>query len=225
VSPPKTSAYLPQLLWFQRLGLEASVFAPPKKNHKYLCRFQPAEKGFTLPRIYKPFTDHTSSEMFGRIYLMKSGEIAREISSLSLHMRLFLLGLQRVSNRGHAPFQSQEIQQLLKKKDGTPYDERQIRNEISRMATQGVLSPASNIRCLLFPMELISLKTDKKNAAKCPEHGTHSSWSGYNNDWASDYPPVGVVEEAIVPLVENHSGISLESVGDYSIGDGTYDSY
>ncbi len=163
--------------------------------------------------------------MFGRIYLMKSGELARNISSLSLHMRLFLLGLQRVSNRGHAPFHPQEIQQLLKKKDGSLYDEKQIRNEIRRMASQGVLSSASNIRCLLFPMELISLKTDKKNAANCPEHGTHSSWSGKNNDWAPDYPPTGVVEEVIVPVVENYAVISLELVDDISIGDGTYDSY
>jgi hypothetical protein len=178
-----------------------------------------------VPKKYQPFTDHTSNEMFGRIYLMKSGELAREISTLSLHMRLFLLGLQRVSNRGHAPFHPQEIQQLLKKKDGSLYDEKQIRNEIRRMASQGVLSPASNIRCLLFPMELISLKTDKKNAANCPEHGTHSSWSGNNNDWAADYPPVGVVEEVLVPTVENDSGISFESVNQFAIGDGNYDSY
>ncbi len=74
-------------------------------------------------------------------------------------------------------------------------------------------------------MELISLKTEKKNAAQCPEHGTHCSWSAHNNDWAPNYPPVGVVEEVIVPVVENYSGISFESVDDFSIGDGTYDSY
>jgi hypothetical protein len=140
-------------------------------------------------------------------------------------MRLFLLGLQRVSNRGHAPFQAREIQQILRKKDGSQYDEKQIRNEIRRLASEGLISPASNIRCLLYPMELIVLKTDKKNAANCPEHGTHSSWSGINNHWASDYPPVGVVEEAIVPSNENNSGISFESVDEFSIGDGTYDSY
>lgn len=93
------------------------------------------------------------------------------------------------------------------------------------MAAQGLLSPASNIRCLLFPMELISLKTDKKNAAECPEHGTHNSWSGNNRDWASDYPPLGVVEEVIVPAIGNYSGISLNSVDEFSIGDGNYDSY
>ncbi len=178
-----------------------------------------------MPKKYQPFTDHTSSEMFARIYLMKAGRFARESDSLSLHMRLFFLGLQRVSNRGHAPFKAGEIQQLLQTKVGSPYGEKQIRNEIKRLANSGLIAPLSNIRCLVYPMELISLKTEKKNAASCDEHGTHSSWSGNNNDWASDYPPVGVVEEVIVPAVENYSGISLESVDDFSIGDGTYDSY
>ena len=178
-----------------------------------------------MPRIYKPFTEHTSEQMFARIYLKKAGQTAQTSTSLSLHMRLFLLGFQRVSNRGHAPFKSGEIQQLLLTKNGTPYGEKQIRNEIKRLSKDGALAPTSNIRCLVYPMELISLKTDKKNAANCDEHGTHSSWSSNNNDWASDYPPLGVVEEEIVPTIENNSGISFESVDDFSIGDGTYDSY
>jgi hypothetical protein len=163
--------------------------------------------------------------MFGRIYLKQAGNLSRESAEISLHMRLFFLGLQRVSNRGHAPFQPGEIQRLLVQKDGTTYVEKQIRNEIKRLASSKLLSSESNIRCLLFPMELISLKTEKKNAAQCPEHGTHSSWSVYNNDWAPDYPPKGVVEEVIIPVVEDYSGISFELVDDISIGDGTYDSY
>jgi len=140
-------------------------------------------------------------------------------------MRLFFLGLQRVSNRGHAPFQVGEIQELLLQKNGNKYGEKQIRNEIKRLANSELLSTESNIRCLLYPMELISLKTEKKNAAHCPEHGTHSSWSANNNDWAPDYPPQGVIEEVIIPAVEKYSGISFGSVGEISIGDGTYDSY
>jgi hypothetical protein len=163
--------------------------------------------------------------MFGRIYLKQAGNLSRESMEISLHMRLFFLGLQRVSNRGHAPFHAGEIQKLLLQKDGTNYVEKQIRNEIKRLANSDFLSRESNIRCLLFPMELISLKTEKKNAAHCPEHGTHSSWSAYNNDWAPDYPPQGVVEEAIVPIIENDSCISFDSIDEFSIGDGTYDSY
>jgi hypothetical protein len=93
------------------------------------------------------------------------------------------------------------------------------------LATSTVLTAYSNIIFLLYPMELISLKTEKKNAAHCPEHGTHSSWSANNNDWAPDYPPQGVAEEVIIPVIGNSSGISLESIDEFSIGDGTYDSY
>ncbi len=178
-----------------------------------------------MPKKYQPFTDHTSSEMFARIYLMKAGQFARESDSLSLHMRLFFLGLQRVSNRGHAPFKAGEIQQLLQTKVGSPYGEKQIRNEIRRLAKGGLIAPLSNIRCLVYPMELISLKTEKKNAASCDEHGTHSSWSVNNNDWLPDSPPQEVVEEVIVPSVENYSGISFDSDDEFTIGDGTYGSY
>jgi hypothetical protein len=74
-------------------------------------------------------------------------------------------------------------------------------------------------------VELILLKTDKKQVAICPEHGTHSSWSVNNNNWLPDSPPQGVVEDVIVPLVENYSGISFDSVDEFTIGDGTYGSY
>ena len=66
-------------------------------------------EALVVPKIYKPFTDQTSDEIFGRVYLKLSGEIAREQMGLRLHTRLFLLGLQRVSNRGHAPFRAGEV--------------------------------------------------------------------------------------------------------------------
>lgn len=165
-----------------------------------------------MPKIYKPFTDHTSDEIFGRVYLKQAGEIAREQLGLRLHMRLFLLGLQRVSNRGHAPFRAGEISQLIIREDGVRYTDKHIRNEIQILSKAGLLSPESNIRCLLFPMELIGLKTDKKNAAECPEHGTHSSWSMHNKDWAPDSPPGQSVGEVTVPSVER-----IEDISDYYI--------
>ena len=178
-----------------------------------------------MPKIYKPFTDHTSNEMFGRIYLKQAGNLSRESVEISLHLRLFLLGLQRVSNRGHAPFHAGEIQELLLQKDGTKYVEKQIRNEIKRLANSELLSSESNIRCLLYPMELISLKTEKKNAAHCPEHGTHSSWSALNNDWAHDYLPEVPKLEPKVPETSVGIHISDWNIEVNSIGDGTYDSY
>ena len=178
-----------------------------------------------MPKIYRPFTDHSSEGMFARIYLRAIGTVAREKTTLSTDFRLFLLGLQRVSNRGHAPFKPGEISYLLQRKTGEIYQDRYIRNQVRTLVNAGLLAPSSNIRCLIYPVELILLKTDKKQVAICPEHGTHSSWSVNNNDWLPDSPPQEVVEEVIVPSVENYSGISFDSFNEFTIGDGTYGSY
>jgi len=152
-----------------------------------------------MPKKYKAFTDHTSENMWAKVALAYSGRIARGSVELSVHMRLFLLGLGRVSNRGHAHFPQGELTKQIQKTDGTSYVDKQIRNEIARLVSNGLLAPVSNIRCLVYPRELIVLTTEKKNAAVCPEHGTHSSWSIYNKDWVPDYPPVGVVTQPIIP--------------------------
>ena len=178
-----------------------------------------------MPKKYKPFTDHSSDEIFGRIYLKLAGNLAREQLELRLHMRIFLVGLQRVSNRGHAPFKAGELATLLLREDGSTYTDKYIRNEIALLGNAGLLAPESNIRCLLYPKELILLKTDKKNVAECPEHGTHSSWSLHNWNWAPDYLPDTQVEEAIVPIIESVEDISDEMEEFYSRIEGTYGSY
>ena len=178
-----------------------------------------------MPKKYVPFTDHSSDGIFARIYLRAIGTVAREKTTLSTDFRLFLLGLQRVSNRGHAPFKPGEISYLLQRKTGEIYQDRYIRNQVRTLVNAGLLAPASNIRCLIYPVELILLKTDKKQVAICPEHGTHSSWSVNNNDWLPDSPPQEVVEDVIVPSVENYSGISFDSDDEFTIGDGIYGSY
>ena len=171
-----------------------------------------------MPKIYVPFTEHTSEKIWAKFSLVKAGQLARDGQELSLHLRLFLVGLGRVSNKGHAPFKRGELQRIMGRIDGSVFTIKHIQNEISRLIQAGLLAPVSNIRCLLYPMELIVLTTDKKNVATCDEHGTHSSWSAFNNDWAPDYPPQGVVEEVIIPAVEEYSGISFNSVGEISIG-------
>ena len=130
-----------------------------------------------------------------------------------------------MSNKGHSVFEKGEIASLLLKSDGTKFSSRHFDNQIVKLAKSGLLSPKSNVRCLVYPRELIHLKTDKKKSANCPEHGTHSSWSVNNNDWLPDSPPQEVVEEVIVPSVENYSGISFDSDDEFTIGDGTYGSY
>jgi hypothetical protein len=164
--------------------------------------------GFSMPKKYKPFTDHISYAFFGQLGLKYSGEIARNQTGLSLEFRLFLLGLQRMSNKGHAPFSRGEIASLLLKPNGTKFSSRHIDNQIVELAKSGALSPESNVRCLVYPRELIHLKTDKKKSATCPEHGTHSSWSAYNRDWAPDYPLEVSNSEVIVPeSIENSEEI------------------
>ena len=171
-----------------------------------------------MPKIYRPFTDHESDEIWGRIYLKKAGTIAREKMTLSTDFRLFFLGLQRVSNRGHSPFSEGEISRLLTRSNGGSYHPRYVNILIRVLINAGLLSPASNSRCLVYPMELIGLKTDKKQVAICPKHRTHSSWSSDNNDWATDYlpaqqlvPVVDPIEEEIVPDWEDEFAIALGS--------------
>jgi len=163
-------------------------------------------KGNTLPKKFRPYTDHESDGIWGRIYLKPIGLIARTRTTLSADFRLFFLGLQRISNNGHAPFARGEISQLLERDDGKTYDPRYINGLISVLRNVGLLAPTSNARCLVYPVELLSLKTDKKKVAICPEHRTHSSWSSLNNDWAPDYLPTPQqsvasqpTEEVIVP--------------------------
>jgi len=174
-----------------------------------------------VPKIYRPFTDHESSEIFGRIYLKLVGVIAREKTTLSTDFRLFFLGLQRMSNRGHSTFLSGEISRLLPRKNGLNYSPRYINNQIRVLINGGLISPASNSRCLVYPMELINLKTDKKQVAICPEHGTHSSWSSLNNDWATDYPPRPQESVVTEPIVEV---IVPDTQWDIDIDTGTYTS-
>ena len=187
---------------------------------------RPLERGYlAMPKIYVPFTEHTSEKIWAKFSLVKAGQLARDGQELSLHLRLFLEGLGRVSNKGHAPFKRGELQGIMGRINGSVFTIKHIQNEISRLIQAGLLAPVSNIRCLLYPMELIVLTTDKKNVATCDEHGTHSSWSAINNDWAPDYLPQVPRVEPIVPATSVGIQVSDWNLASNSIGDGTYDSY
>ena len=104
-----------------------------------------------------------------------------------------------MSNKGHSHFEKGEIASLILKPNGEQFTPRYFDDQIVELAKAGLLSPKSNVRCLVYPRELIHLKTDKKKPAICKEHGTHSSWSAYNGDWEPDYPPEVSNSEVIVP--------------------------
>jgi len=152
-----------------------------------------------MPKKYKPFTDHTSDTIFGQLGLKYCGEVARSQLEIGFKFRLFLLGLQRMSNKGHSHFEKGEIASLILKPNGEQFSPRYFDDQIVELAKAGLLSPKSNVRCLVYPIELIHLKTDKKKSAICKEQGTHSSWSAHNRDWAPDYPPEASNPEVIVP--------------------------
>jgi hypothetical protein len=99
-----------------------------------------------------------------------------------------------------------EISQLLEREGGKKYDIRYINGQISVLRNVGLFAPPSNARCLIYPKELLGLKTDKKKVGMCLEQGTYSSWSSLNNDWVTDYLPTNQesvisnpVKEVIVP--------------------------
>ena len=178
-----------------------------------------------MPKIYRPFTEHTSETIWARFSLARAGRVSRDEQGLSLHMRLFLLGLGRVSNKGHAPFNKGEIRELMQRPEGILFCEKHIGNQIKVLVKAGLLANPSNVGCLLYPKELIVLTTDKKNVAFCPEHGTHSSWSSLNNDWAPDYLPEVPKVEPIVPQIPVGDDISEWHSDFSSVGDGTDGSY
>jgi len=178
-----------------------------------------------MPKIYRPFTEHTSETIWAKFSLARAGRISRDEQGLSLHMRIFLLGLGRVSNKGHAPFNKGEIRELMQRPEGLLFGEKHIGNQIKVLVKAGLLANPSNVRCLLYPKELIVLTTDKKNVAFCPEHGTHSSWSSLNNDWAPDCLPEVPKVEPIVPQIPVGDDISDWNSDFSSVGDGTYGSY
>ena len=49
---------------------------------------------------------------------------------------------------------------MLPRKNGVNYSPRYINNQIRVLINGGVLSPVSNSHFLVYPMELINLKTD-----------------------------------------------------------------
>lgn len=135
-----------------------------------------------MPRKFLPFQEHSSERIFAKLHPRNVRELARTQERLSTDLRLYLIGLGRVTNRGHAAFQRGELASLI----GT--EDRNLRKVISKLVFSEALSPQSSVRCLVYPRELVTL-TIHRGSDSCPEHGTHRSWSNELNDWVDDYLP------------------------------------
>ena len=146
-----------------------------------------------MPRKYVPFQEHYSGRIFAKLFSKNIRDLAHAQRQLSSDLRLYLLGLGRVTNRGHAAFFKGELSSLM----GT--EERNLRKVIRKLVSARALSPESSIRCLVYPREHVSLSI-YRGSDSCPEHGTHRSWSNERNDWVDDYPPTVLVSDESVEV-------------------------
>lgn len=144
-----------------------------------------------MTRKFLPFQEHSSERIFAKLHPRNVRELARTQERLSSDLRLYLIGLGRVTNRGHAAFHRGELASLI----GT--EDRNLRKVIKKLVLSEALSPQSSVRCLVYPRELVTL-TILRGSDSCPEHGTHRSWSNKFNDWVDDYPTVVPVSEESV---------------------------
>lgn len=151
-----------------------------------------------MPRKYIPFQEHYSDRIFAKLHSKSIRDMAHLGVQLSSDLRLYLLGLGRVTNRGHAAFYRGELSSLM----GT--EDRNLRKVIGKLVRARALSPESSVRCLVYPQEHVSLNIHR-GSDSCPEHGTHRSWSSESNNWVDDYSPgVSVNEESV--KVSTHVG-------------------
>jgi len=72
---------------------------------------------------------------------------------------------------------------------------------IKKLVLSGLLSPESSVRCLVYPLEVLTQST-YRGSDSCPEHGTHRSWSTQLNDWVDDYLPVVSEVTESVEIIE-----------------------
>lgn len=135
-----------------------------------------------MGRKYVPFQEHYSNRIFAKLHSKSIRELAYSGTQLSSDLRLYLLGLGRVTNRGHAAFYRGELSSLMGSED------RNLRKVLRKLVIARALSPESSIRCLVYPQEHVSL-TINRGSDSCPEHGTHRSWSNVLSDWVDDYSP------------------------------------
>lgn len=104
-------------------------------------------------------------------------------------LRLFLVACGRVGPWGHACFEPGELADLLPKVtratgDLGHYSERALRGFIAELVDAGLLSPASNTRCLVVPIEVLDSQRSVGRIT-CPEHRCSHVWSTRFNAWVA----------------------------------------
>ena len=148
-----------------------------------------------MPKKFVPFQEHYSNRIFAKLHCKQIRDLAVSEKSLSSDLRLYFVGLGRVSNKGHSPFERGELASLV----GT--ENRNLRKVIRKLVVARALAPESTVRCLVYPIEMVTVSIHR-GSESCPEHGTHKSWSNQLSDWVDDYPPVVSEVTEYVEIIE-----------------------
>ncbi|MDN4175575.1 hypothetical protein QWY28_21610 [Nocardioides sp. SOB77] len=146
-----------------------------------------------------------------------AGDIGRGMFG-SPDLRLWMLAASRVGGYGHACFDPGELATLLPKVvhrtgEVETYSERNLRRFIARLVDAGALSPASNTRCLVIPIEILDAPLAAPRVS-CPEHRCRHVWSTRLQGWAQVKADRSLDLEELAARLDELNESELVSVGD-----------
>ncbi|MFJ9773851.1 hypothetical protein ACIRVF_21850 [Kitasatospora sp. NPDC101157] len=126
---------------------------------------------------------------FAKLYRPKRRNPAIGDPGLQLHLKLFLLAMDRMQRGGHAPLGSGELQLILTREDGRPYTAGRYSQALTALKDAGLLAPSASARCLLVPNTVASMDApSRRKREECATHGHNIPWDGEANDWLHPTP-------------------------------------
>ncbi|GGO52291.1 hypothetical protein [Streptomyces lasiicapitis] len=124
------------------------------------------------------------SYRFAKVYRPEHRNPAIGSPGLHLELRMWLLAVDRMQRGGHAPLGSGELELILDKDDGNPYNPSRYRQARGNLIKAGLLAPSANARCLLVPHTVASMDArSRKKREECARHGHNIPWDGQHGDW------------------------------------------
>lgn len=129
------------------------------------------------------------SYRFAKVYRPQHHNPTIGDPGLHLELRMWLLALDRMQRGGHAPLGSGELELILSKENGTPYNPSRYRQARGNLIKAGLLAPSASARCLLIPSTVASMDApSKKEREECATHHHNIPWDGRCGDWLFTTP-------------------------------------
>jgi hypothetical protein len=126
---------------------------------------------------------------FAKLYRPQHRNPAIGDAGLQLHLRLFLLAMDRMQRGGHAPLGSGELQLILSREDGRPYTKGRYSQALTALKKAGLLAPSASARCLLLPNTVAAMDApSRRQREECATHHHNIPWDGEANDWLHETP-------------------------------------